>query len=282
MIILNSFSDLLIHVRISKAKSSDKKKVLDFCKNTFSWGDYIEDVWDYWILEGNLLVLRENKVPLAICHSSFFEKQVWIEGIRVNEKFRKKGFAKSLVLESELRAKRKKCNISKMLIASNNKKSLNLAKNLKYQKESIWNFYSLPSKKSNKKQDVLIASDNKQISKFLSSKLSSYVKSWRWIPLTKKITKKLVNQKRILYTRHKSEVDTMLIFAESEHFDKTLMVTLVPGSINNTKEILTYIQVYAFKNKIKRIQILTKAKSLPRIKNLEKRFVFCLVTKKLN
>ena len=52
-----------------------------------------------------------------MCHSSFFEKQVWIEGIRVNEKFRKKGFAKKLVVESELRAKRKKCNISKMLIA---------------------------------------------------------------------------------------------------------------------------------------------------------------------
>ena len=32
---------------------SDKKAVLDFCKNTFSWGDYINDVWDYWILEGN-------------------------------------------------------------------------------------------------------------------------------------------------------------------------------------------------------------------------------------
>ncbi len=266
-------------MRISKAKSSDKKKVLDFCKNTFSWGDYIEDVWDYWILEGKLLVLRENKVPLAICHSSFFEKQVWIEGIRVNKKFRKKGFAKSLVLESELRAKRKKCNVSKMLIATNNKKSLNLAKNLKYKKESIWNFYSLLPRKSDKKSNVLIANDNKKIRNYLLSNLSSYVKSWRWIPLTKKITKKLMNQKRILYTSRKSVIDTMLVFIESEHFDKTLMVTLIPGSKDNVKEILTYIQDYAIKNKIKRIQILTKAKSLPRIKNLEKRFGFCLVTK---
>ena len=81
---------------IRKAKASDKSKVLDFCKNTFSWGDYIVDVWDYWIVEGNLLVLTENKTPAAICHSSFFDKQVWIEGIRVNEKFRKKGFAKKI------------------------------------------------------------------------------------------------------------------------------------------------------------------------------------------
>ena len=115
-----------------KAKPSDKNAVLEFCKTTFSWGDYISDVWDYWIKEGNLLVLSENKTPVAICHSSFFDKQVWIEGIRVNEKFRRIGLGQKLVLESESLAKNKHCTISQMLIATNNKKSLNLAKNLNY------------------------------------------------------------------------------------------------------------------------------------------------------
>jgi N-acetylglutamate synthase-like GNAT family acetyltransferase len=95
-------------VLIRKAKASDKNFVLEFCKTTFSWGDYIADVWDYWKLEGNLLVLTEKNTPVAICHSSFFDSQVWIEGIRVNEKFRKKGFAENLVLESESLAKKKK------------------------------------------------------------------------------------------------------------------------------------------------------------------------------
>ena len=148
MIILNSFSNLLIYVIIRKAKASDKNTILEICKTTFSWGDYIADVWDYWVLEGNLLVLTENKTPVAICHSSFFDKQVWIEGIRVNEKFRKKGFAKNLVLKSESLAKNKNCTVSKMLIATNNKKSLNLANHLSYKQESIWNFYSLIPKKS--------------------------------------------------------------------------------------------------------------------------------------
>ncbi len=43
-------------MRINGAKPSDKEKILDFCKNTFSWGDYIPEVWDFWIKEGNLLV----------------------------------------------------------------------------------------------------------------------------------------------------------------------------------------------------------------------------------
>ncbi len=266
---------------IRKAKASDKSKVLDFCKNTFSWGDYIVDVWDYWIVEGNLLVLTENKTPIAICHSSFFDKQVWIEGIRVNEKFRKKGFAKNLVLESESLAKNKNCTVSKMLIATTNKKSLNLANNLSYKKESIWNFYSLIPKNLDKKINVTIAINEKKTITFLLSHLSSYVKSWRWIPLTKINIKSLFDEKRILYTTHDDVIDTMIIFTESEHFEKILMLTLISGSINGIKNIITYFENYAIKNNIKRIQIITKAKTLPTIKNLDKKFSFCLMKKDL-
>ena len=86
-------------MELREAESSDKSQILEFCKNTFSWGDYISDVWDYWSLEGNLLVLTENKIPVAISHGSFNEKQLWIEGIRVDKNFRRKGFARHLVLE---------------------------------------------------------------------------------------------------------------------------------------------------------------------------------------
>ena len=92
---------------IREATSSDKMKILEFCKNTFSWGDYIEDVWDYWISEGNLLVV-EKKTPIGICHAYFSKNQVWIEGIRINPNHRKQGFASSLVKQVELMAINKK------------------------------------------------------------------------------------------------------------------------------------------------------------------------------
>ena len=281
MIILNSFSNLLIYVIIRKAKASDKNIILDFCKTTFSWGDYISDVWKYWISEGNLLVLTDNKTPVAICHSTFFDKQVWIEGIRVNEKFRKKGFAKNLVLKSEFFAKNKNCNLSKMLIESNNTKSLNLAKNLKYKRESIWNFYSLNPISSDKNTKVIIAENDKKILKFLLTNLSSYVKSWRWIPFSKTTINSLINQKRILYTKLNNKIDSLVIFTESEHFEKTLILTMIPGSKNGILQILTYIQNYAVKNNFKRIQILTKSNLLKKILNLEKKLSFYLMKKDL-
>ena len=281
MIILNSFSNLLVYVIIRKAKASDKKMVLEFCKTTFSWGDYIVDVWDYWIREGNLLVLIENNNPVAICHSSFFDKQVWIEGIRVNENFRKKGFAKRLVLKSESIAKNKNCVISKMLIETNNKKSLKLADYLNYKKEETWNFYSLIPKKSYKKPKVIVAINNNKIINFLLLNSTYYVESWRWIPLTKTNIDSLINEQRILYTIHDDKINALVIFTESEYFEKTLMLTLISDSVNGSNEIITYFQNYAIDKNIKRIQILTKIKTLPKIENLDKKFSFYLMKKEI-
>ena len=281
MIILNSFSNLLIYVIIREAKASDKNLVLEFCKTTFSWGDYIGDVWDSWITEGNLLVLIENNIPVAICHISFFDKQVWIEGIRVNENFRKKGFAKELVLKSESIAKNKNCLISKMLIETNNKKSLNLADYLNYKKEETWNFYSLIPKKSYKKPKVTVAINNNKIINFLLSNSSYYIKSWRWIPLTKTNINLLINEKRIIYTTHDDKIIALVIFTESEHFEKTLMLTLISNSANGSENIITYFQNYAIDNNIKRIQILTKTIKLPKNENLDKKFSFCLMKKEI-
>ena len=71
----------------------DKDYVLNFCKNTFSWGDYIDRVWDIWIGEPNSIflvavVVNENKIeiPIAIAHGILIpEKTVWVEGIRVDQ-----------------------------------------------------------------------------------------------------------------------------------------------------------------------------------------------------
>ena len=90
---------------IRSAINSDKFSIFDFCKNTFSWGDYIQDVWDYWLSEGNLLLI-EKQYPVGICHAFFSKNQVWIEGIRINSNFRRQGLASELVKYVESLAKK--------------------------------------------------------------------------------------------------------------------------------------------------------------------------------
>ena len=42
---------------IRDAHNLDRISVLKFCKDTFTWGDYVDKVWDFWLSEGNLFFI---------------------------------------------------------------------------------------------------------------------------------------------------------------------------------------------------------------------------------
>ena len=266
---------------VSNVTNYEKKRVLEFCKNTFSWGDYIADVWDSWIKEGNFLVVRIEDMPVAICHAAVLkEKQVWIEGIRVDENFRRKGFASKLVTQSEIIGKQNRCTTSFMLIESTNKKSLELAKKLNYEKFEEWRFYYLEPKKINSVQNVKFANyENKTPPEIFLSNFY-YVNSWRWLPLDDQTRKSLIKEKRIIYSENDSS-NIIAIYSDSKHFDKTLLVTLYSKTNKSLQNIFSYIQNFAFTNNYKRIQILTKLQSLPDYIDLQSRLRFNLMRKKI-
>ena len=257
---------------IRKAKFSDKPHVLKFCQNTFSWGDYIQDVWDYWISEGILLVAEKN-TPLGVCHAVFSKRQVWIEGIRINPDFRRKGLASNLIIRAESLAIKKQIPASLMLIDAENSSSLLMAKNLGYVINQTWNFYTLLTQKNDSHE----VSFGKIIS---SNEFSHYVKSWRWLPLDPDAISLLDSKNSIIFSKKEGE-KTVAILEESEHFEKTLIVTLFAGSKHNTVNVVSFLQNYGFEKNYKRIQVLTR-EILPEVKNLEKKISFHLMQKLLS
>ena len=257
---------------IRKAKPSDKLHILNFCNKTFSWGDYIKDVWDYWFSDGNLLVLEKN-LPVGICHTVFSKKQVWIEGIRVNPDFRRQGLASNLIIQVESLANQKQIPVLLMLIETENFSSLLMAQKLEFKINQTWNFYSLlPKKNTHRNISFEKLSQN--------NKFSHYVKSWRWLPLTKEKILELKSKNQIIV----SEIDgekTIAILEDSEHFKKTLIVTLFAGSEKNSVNVLSFLQNYGWKKNYQRIQILTK-ETLPEFNKMEKKISFHLMQKLLS
>ena len=258
----------MVTIMIRDAINSDKFSVLNFCKDTFSWGDYIQDVWDYWLSEGNLLVI-EKQYPVGVCHAFFSKNQVWIEGIRIRSNFRRQGFASDLVKHIELLAKEKQILSSFMLIDTKNLPSLSMVKNLNYRIFQTWNFYSLSPQINN--------SHKIQFGNVLNSTATHYVKSWRWLVLDEETLLSLSVQNKIIFSGKFGDVSTA-IMTDSEHFDKTLIVTLFSGSQNNTLDLVSYIQNYGAEKNYKKIQILTKEK-LPFLHTLEHKITFNLMQK---
>jgi len=256
---------------IREATSSDKHHILEFCQDTFSWGDYIEDVWDYWLSEGILLVYVKNN-PIGISHAVFMKDHVWIEGIRIDPNFRRQGIASKLVEQIETRAIKNGIPTSLMLIDSQNTPSLTMSENLGYKKYQTWNFYSLLPHKTNS-VELSFESDLKE------NEFSHYVKSWRWLSLDKETTSHL-NAKNCVIRSGIANKSTAIL-EDSEHFKKTLIVTLFAESESNTTNLLSFLQNYGYEKNYYRVQILTKEK-LPKIQNLDFKLSFQLMQKLLS
>ena len=259
-------------ILIRDAINSDKFSVLNFCKDTFSWGDYIQNVWDYWLAEGNLFIIQKE-YPVGMCHAFFSKNQVWIEGIRIKPNFRGQHLASNLVKHVELFAKEKQVEFSLMLIDTENSSSISMAKNLNYQIFQIWNFYSMLPK-SNKNYKIHFGNI------FNSTKITHYVQSWRWLVLDKETLFSLLEQNKIIYSDESGDISTAII-TDSEHFDKTLIVTLFSGSQKNTLNVISYIQNFGAEKNYQKIQILVK-EQLFFLNNLEHKITFYLMQKSLH
>ena len=263
----------MVKLRIREANDLDKTFVLKFCKNTFSWGDYVGHVWNYWISEGYLL-LAQKLDPVGICHAFYSDNQVWIEGIRIEPNSRRQNIASKLVKHAEIIGLEKNISFSFMLIDTENLISISMAKSLNYKIFQTWNFYTIePKNNPNHNPNHNITFD-----KSINFELHShYVKSWRWLPIDDKTLKSFCEQNRIV----NSSIDTknsIAIITESEHFDRTLIITLFSNSDESVYELLSYLQDFGWKKNYERIQILTKEK-LPLFDTLEYKISFHLMKK---
>jgi len=256
---------------IRDATKLDKISILKFCKNTFSWGDYIEQVWDYWLTEGSLF-LCEKQSPSGICHAFYSKDQVWIEGIRINPDLRRQKIASKLVKHAEIIGKEKNISFSYMLIDTENSISLSMANSLGYDIFQTWNFYSLDPKINSNHTVSFETSLNTQ-------QYSQYVKSWRWLSIDEDTLTSFNEQNSIVKSVVNSK-SSLVILTDSEHFDRTLIVTLFSNSHDSTLQILSFLQNHAMKNNYERIQILTKEK-LPIFDSLEYKISFHLMKKSL-
>ena len=256
---------------IREANALDKISILKFCKNTFSWGDYVEQVWDFWLSEGYLF-LGEKQSPAGICHAFYSENQVWIEGIRVDSRFRRQKIASDLITHAEVIGKEKKALISYMLIDAKNSTSLLMANSLNYDVYQTWNFYSLDPKINPNHNVCFERSLNRQF-------YSHYVKSWRWLPIDDNTLLSFYEHNTIVKSSM-GDKNSLAIFVASDHFDKTLIVTLFSNSNDSTLQILSFLQNYAIDKNYERIQILTKEK-LPTFDSLEYKISFNLMKKTL-
>lgn len=144
-------------MNIRRARSSDKNKVLDFCINTFEWGDYIDRAWDNWIREpSGLLLVCETPLSPFISKSNLVgiihilqcsNNSLWIEGLRINKLYRNNGFATALINHSIDYGIKNNLNECCALVSKGNFASQKMLEKLGFLKLFDCNYYNIKLEK---------------------------------------------------------------------------------------------------------------------------------------
>ncbi|MHB1007049.1 MAG: GNAT family N-acetyltransferase [Chloroflexota bacterium] len=108
---------------IRPARAEDRAAVLAFCVDTFSWGDYIAEVWDRWLADpqGQLLVAEIDGLPVGIQHVSFpASDEAWLQGLRVDPAVRRRGVATALFQHGMEIARLRGARVARLMTRADN------------------------------------------------------------------------------------------------------------------------------------------------------------------
>lgn len=89
----------MAYIDVRPARPEDREAVLAFCRNTWEWGDYIDQTWDEWLRNpaGRLFVATVEERPAGIVHLDMLTTiDAWLEGLRVDPQYRQQGLARAL------------------------------------------------------------------------------------------------------------------------------------------------------------------------------------------
>jgi GNAT superfamily N-acetyltransferase len=197
-------------IRIRPARKSDKDEILSFCMNSFSWGDYIERVWDYWYAEedGRLFIVESGGEKIAMSHVALCPtgRCIWLEGIRVHPAHRRSHIATLLITKMLEYGRRRGAWQASAIVDTTNFASQRLMERSGFKVVSKWLYYSIGGKPRNQKSDAKIANakDIHDIWKYImQSKIyhlsaKRYVESWRWYVFDLRALQNFVKDKRVI------------------------------------------------------------------------------------
>ncbi len=225
-------------ITIRPAKRSDKEEILSFCINTFSWGDYIHRVWDYWYEEtnGQIFVVESSREKIAMSHVAVCPegKGIWLEGVRVHPNHRRSNIATMLFVEMLEYGKQKGAQEASAIVGATNFPSRSMMKKNGFKILSKWKYYSAGGTPRHQESNARIANNDDvddiwkylQQSKIYSLSGKRYVKSWHWYTFDRTTLLNFVKDECVIVNGRFS-IEGVAIINKRGYWDKTNVLQVV-------------------------------------------------------
>jgi ribosomal protein S18 acetylase RimI-like enzyme len=237
------------------ARPEDREPVLAFCKNTWSWGDYIEYQWDDWLHNpsGQLFVATLNGQSVGIVYIRMVTTQdAWLQGLRVDPLFRRQGLAEALNNAALLEAMQRGATYARLLIESDNTPSIRVAERIFMRKVAGFSLLTATSqlnsvRVSQEKTQLATLSDLDEIIDYLNVSnifpLSGglYYTGWTAYPITAELLESKINAQQVYLLRRWNRLDGLAIAEiRTERQGPQLSIGYIDGTAIEPISLIAY------------------------------------------
>jgi RimJ/RimL family protein N-acetyltransferase len=255
-------------ILVRKARSSDRETVFDFCRKTFSWGDYIPRFWDSWLKDekGRLFVATINGVPVGIMHLSIDKpREAWLRAARTNPDHRRVGIATALTKRCLEYARRKDVKIVRLETQSDNLAAQAVLKKVGFKPVAEFIHMRLEKVVAEKSRNSKWADTKRteaiwnyvQSSECFRQAARLYTIIFHYYSLGKQDLKRFTAQRKaIVHENRRGEIDGVLLIDDTmkqEWHENTIQTSYVDGNHNSVSEMAKFLKNHAHAQRINKI-----------------------------
>lgn len=223
---------------LRNATPRDKQAVIDFCSKTWrDYGDFIPKVWDRWIAQksGRLIVAEVDGCPVGIAKiTDFGDGEIWLEGLRVDRKWRKKGIATAITKEILRTVRRIKPKAVRYCTGASNRVSRRIGEKSGFEISARFRYYWRRSAKGSIFGRYASAKDLDGVIEFIASskflRLSNGLVSEGWVfrEFSRNLIKNYIAQRRVIVCFENGRISGVGIYPD-EINEQTITLGFVDG-----------------------------------------------------
>lgn len=256
-------------IYVRKARGSDREAVFKFCEKTWSWGDYIPEVWDKWLKEksGRVFIATTDGVPVGITHLSIDKPhEVWLSGARTDPNYRRMGIATAITKKCLEYAKRKAAKVARLVTESDNIAAQAVIKKLGFKPtaefvemttENIAEEENSTNSKWAEESEADAALNYLQTSESYRKAAGLYTTLFHWFSLEKHDLKRFVEQRKaILHLSERGEIDGLTLIDDAtarEWHENTMQTCIMDGDYNAVFDMIKFLKSHCHALDVKKI-----------------------------
>ncbi|MGB9740767.1 MAG: GNAT family N-acetyltransferase [Candidatus Bathyarchaeales archaeon] len=259
-------------IYVRKAKNSDREAVFRFCEKTWSWGDYIQEVWDDWLKDknGRVFVATINGVPVGISKLSIDKPhEVWLSGARTDPNYRRIGVATAITKKCLKYARQNGAKVARLVTESDNMAARVVLKKIGF--KPITEFVEMTTDKimiekgtnsrfaEKTETEVLLRYIQK--SRIYHKAAGLYTVLFHWFSLEKEDLERFVTQqKAIVHSNSKGEIDGLTLIDDAparEWHENAVQTCYLDGKRKAITDMMRFLETICATSGIKKIYAFT-------------------------